>query len=64
MRTSAYALSVGAGGRREHPDRALEQVGVGAVDAVLLGAGHRVAADEPGVVDGVDDRAPSRCRRR
>ena len=42
--------------RREHPDGALEQVGVGAVDAVLLRAGHRVAADEAGVGDGLDDR--------
>ena len=41
-----YALASVVGGRRQHPRRADEQVGVGAVDAFLLGAGHRVAADE------------------
>ena len=50
--------------RREDPRRALEQPGVGAVDPVLLGAGHRVTADEPGIPDRGDDRALSRCRRR
>ena len=35
---------------------ALEQLGVGAVDTLLLGARHRMAADEAGVVDAVDDR--------
>ena len=30
--------------------------GVGAVEPDLLGAGHRVAADEPGVIDRGDDR--------
>ena len=44
-RPASSVLAVG----REHPHRALEQVGVGAVDALLLGAGHRVAADEAGV---------------
>ena len=38
---------VGARSRREHPGGALEHVGVGAVGSVLLGARHRVAADEP-----------------
>ena len=55
---------VGVGRRRQHPGGPLEQVGVGAVDALLLGAGHRVAADEAGVVDGGRRSAPSRCRRR
>ena len=40
-RTSSSVVSARRG---EHPDRALEQVGVGAVEALLLGAGHRVAA--------------------
>ena len=31
-------------------------VGVGAVESVLLGARHRVPAEEAGVVDGCDDR--------
>ena len=52
------------GRRREHPDGALEQVGVGAVEALLLGAGHRVAAEEAGVVDGGHDRGLHACRRR
>ena len=40
------------GGRRrgEHPDRALEEVGVGPAQPDLLGAGHGVAADEAGMV--------------
>ena len=47
---------VGALGGGEHPGGALEQVGGGALDALLLGAGHRVAAHEAGVGHGVDDR--------
>ena len=62
--TVANTLSSVLGRRGEHPHRALEQVGVGAVEALLLGAGHRVAADEAGVVDGGDAPASSRCRRR
>ena len=48
-------LEVGDRGRREHPHRALEEVGVGAAQADLLGAGHGVAADEAGVVGRGDD---------
>ena len=47
---------VGGRGGGEHPHRAGEEVRVGAVDAVLLGARHRMPADEAGVADGVDDR--------
>ena len=50
----------GVGGhrlRRQHPHGALEEVGVGAVEAVELAAGHRVAADEAAVVDRRADRA-------
>ena len=39
---------VGALGGGEHPRGALEQLGGGALDALLLGAGHRVAAHEAG----------------
>ena len=42
---------------REHPRRPLEQLGVGPVDPVLLGAGHGVPAHEPGVADRGDDGA-------
>ena len=42
---------VGDGG--EHPHGALEQVVAGPLDAELLGAGHRVPADEPRVADRV-----------
>ena len=48
---------VGVGRRGEHPGGPLEHVGVGAVDALLLGAGHGMAADEAGVVELGDDRA-------
>ena len=41
-----YASASVAVGRREHPGRADEQVGVRAVEPVLLGTGHRVTADE------------------
>ena len=43
---------VGVGRRGEDPGGPDEQLGVGPVQAHLLGAGHGVAADEPGVVDG------------
>ena len=49
------ASSVAAVGVSTHTAPA-NRSAIGAVDAVLLGAGHRVAADEAGVVDGVDDR--------
>ena len=49
-------VQVGRRGRRQHPRRPGEQVRVGAVEADLLGAGHRVPADEPRVVDRGDDR--------
>ena len=48
---------VGAGHRREDPGGAAEHGAVGAVEPVELAAGHRVAADEAGVVDGLGDRA-------
>ena len=48
---------VGRRRRREHPRRALEQLGVGALDTLLLGAGHGVTTDEAGIVDGGDDGA-------
>ena len=41
---------VGGRGRREHPHRALEEVGVRPAQADLLGSGHRMAADEMGMV--------------
>ena len=49
-------LRVGVDRGRQHPGRAVEQLGVGAVHALLLGAGHRVAADEARMVDGGHDR--------
>jgi hypothetical protein len=73
-------LLVRAGRRREHPRRAVEQIGPGAVDADGLGSRHGVAAHEPRVVDRRDDgclhaahighdaarvqRDPGRCRHR
>ena len=53
----ANADRVGVGGRGEDPGGPLEHVGVGAFDALLFGAGHRVAADEAGVVQLGHDRA-------
>ena len=37
--------------RCQHPDGAVEQIGMGTVEAVQLAARHRVPADESGVVD-------------
>ena len=47
---------VGVDAGREDPRRPFEQPGVGAVDPVLLGAGHGVPAHEPGIADRGDDR--------
>jgi hypothetical protein len=47
---------VGGGRGREDPHGTGEEVGVGPGDALLLRAGHRVAAHEAGVVDGLHDR--------
>ena len=49
-------VSVGRRGRGQHPGGVYEHLGVGAVDALLLGAGHRVAADVAGVGHRVDHR--------
>ena len=46
---------VGRFRRGEDPGGALEQVGVGAVDAFLLGPRHGVAADEAGIGGGAHD---------
>ena len=43
-------VEVGGAGGREHPDRSFEQVGGGALQPHLLGTGHRVTTDEPGVI--------------
>ena len=43
---------VGGRGRGEHPGCPDEELARGALDADLLAAGHGVAADEPGPVDG------------
>ena len=50
-------LQVGGRGRRQDPDRSLEEVGVGPVQPDLLGPGHGVPADEARVVRLLDDRA-------
>ena len=49
-------VSVGRRGRGQHPGGVYEHLGVGAVDALLLGAGHRVAAYVAGVSHRVDHR--------
>jgi hypothetical protein len=46
---------VTVGARREHPDRPLEQVGLGAVESVEFRSRHRVPTDEPGVGGGRAD---------
>ena len=51
----AKATRVGVGGRGEDPGGPLEQLGVGSVDALLLGAGHGVAPDEARMVEPGDD---------
>jgi hypothetical protein len=43
---------VGVDGRRQHPRGPGEQLGVGPLHPLLLGAGHGVTTDEAGVVDG------------
>ena len=48
-------LRVGGAGRGQDPGGTLEQLAVGAVDAFLLGAGHRVAPDEAGMGHRRDD---------
>ena len=48
----AQQLGPGAGGRRQEPGRALEELGVGALGAARLGAADRVAADEARVAAG------------
>ena len=47
---------VGRRGRRQHPGRPDEEVRRGALDADLLGAGHRVPAHEERMVDRCDQR--------
>ena len=46
--TAAIVVCDVAAVGREHPHRAAEHVGVGAVETLELAAGHRVAADEAG----------------
>ena len=48
----AQQLRAGAGGRRQEPRRAVEELGVGALGAAGLGAADRVTADEAGVTGG------------
>ena len=48
---------VGGAGRGEHPGGPHEEVAGGPVQPHLLGAGHRVAADEARVVDGRHQRS-------
>ena len=48
---------VGVGRRGEHPGGPLEHLGVRSLDALLFGAGHRVAADEVRMVQLGDDGA-------
>ena len=50
-------LRVGGRGRREHPGGTREQLRVGAVGALLLGAGHRMSTDKTGMRDLRHDRA-------
>ena len=47
---------VGGCGRGQHPHRPFEEVGIGPAQADLFGSGHRVAADEVGVVGFGHDR--------
>ena len=44
---------VGGAAGREHPHGALEHAAVSSVEPFEFAAGHRVTADEPGVVDGL-----------